>query len=280
MADEDQDCTECRRQPEWLTGTGILVIDGCQGVGKSTLAAVISKIADIPCIHLDEFLVRNQGSFVDSLRLPDIRSALRQRPIIVEGVCVLEVMHRLGIQPGRIVYVRAVESIPHGAPSRGRLDSEVFAYHRKWRPLALADVVYAVSRKLTDENPAATSNTRADVDIAFINAKTKLAITLAVGGMIALVIGLAVLMYGITGQDEAIIKVSGVDISARGIGGVIMATSAVWAYFSYKCRPIYSHTRQSFERFDPDGKAFERHEFVTGTAANVEGIPRFDNPSH
>jgi len=81
-------------------------------------------------------------------------------------------------------------------------------------------------------------STRADIDIAFIQAKTKLAVALAIGGMLALAVGLTVLLYGVVGQDHTLVKAANFEVSASGLGGVIMTTSVLWAFFSYKCRPI------------------------------------------
>jgi hypothetical protein len=90
------------------------------------------------------------------------------------------------------------------------------------------------------------------VDIALINAKTKIALTLAVGGILTLLVGLVILLYGTPGQDEALIKIGATQLSARGIGGVIMVTSVGWAYFAYLCRPIYQRSHEITETYDPN----------------------------
>ena len=116
---------------------------------------------------------------------------------------------------------------------------------------------------------------RADVDIAFIQAKTKLALALAGGGMLTLLIGLAVLLYGVTGQDQTLIKVGTIELSARGLGGVIMITSVVWAFIAYKARPTYARVHQTSEKYDPDSRLVERHEHESSTQAIV-GSGRLD----
>src|SRR5947209_924578 len=92
---------------------------------------------------------------------------------------------------------------PDSARGKGRLASEVRNYHRRWQPLNAADIFYAVGPV---ERDASMSSTKADVDVAFIQAKTKLAFVLAIGGMLALGIGLVVLLHGASGQDQTIFK--------------------------------------------------------------------------
>ncbi|MGF6780302.1 hypothetical protein [Paraburkholderia sp. GAS334] len=110
---------------------------------------------------------------------------------------------------------------------------------------------------------------RADIDIAFINAKTKLCLALAAGGMLALVIGLVVLLYGVTGQDQTLISAAGVQIHASGLGAVIMTTSVVWAFFAYKSRPSYTRQREASEKYDSDARLMERHEIEHSTQVGV-----------
>jgi len=44
-----------------------------------------------------------------------------------------------------------------------------------------------------------------------------------------------------TGSDSDIFKVLGAEISAKDIGGIILAASAVWAYLAYRSRAVYRH---------------------------------------
>jgi hypothetical protein len=87
--------------------------------------------------------------------------------------------------------------------------------------------------------------------------------------MLTLVIGLAVLLYGVTGTDQAVVKAPHIEVSASGLGGVIMVTSAIWAFFAYKTRPIYSRVREVEEKYDTDSQLLERNERENLTAATV-----------
>ena len=65
---------------------------------------------------------------------------------------------------------------------------------------------------------------RPEVDIAFINAKARLAITLACGGMLSLIVGMVVILFGASSPETASFQFGHIEISATGLGAVIMAT--------------------------------------------------------
>lgn len=254
--------TRLRRWP-----TGIFAIDGHHGVGKSTVAQQIATLLRIRVIHVDDFLVPGQGGFVDFIRYSELSTALRTRPVVVEGVCLLAVAERLGIAPDVHIYVEGRSPDPHTPRGTGPLAAEVVAYHQEFRPSDTADILY-VARQIPQEVSAMESG-RADVDIAFIQAKTKVALFLAGGGMLTLMIGLAVLLYGVTGQDQTLIKAGAMEVSASGLGGVIMITSVVWAFFAYKARPTYARVRQTSEEYDSESRLLRRHEHESSTQQAV-----------
>lgn len=105
-----------------------------------------------------------------------------------------------------------------------------------------------------------TTSRQPEVDIAFINAKTRLAITLAFGGMLALIVGLIVILVGSSGDNNAIFKLAKIEISASGMGAVIMATSVLWAYIAYKVRPKYSASQRIVKKVSADGSEELQHE--------------------
>lgn len=102
-----------------------------------------------------------------------------------------------------------------------------------------------------------------EVDIAFINAKTRLAITLAFGGMLSLIVGMVVLLFGVSSPDTASFHLGSVEVSATGIGAVIMATSVMWAYIAYKVRPTYSASHRVTHKVSNDGSEEYSHEMET-----------------
>ncbi len=102
-----------------------------------------------------------------------------------------------------------------------------------------------------------------EVDIAFINAKTRLAITVAIGGMVALVVGLVVVIYGGESAQSAVFRFGGIEVSASGIGAVIVATSVMWAYIAYKVRPTYSASHRITRKVLSDGSEEYQHSMDT-----------------
>lgn len=246
---------------------GLLAIDGFYGAGKSTLARGLVTQLGVPSIHLDDYLIRNRGGFVDFLRYSELSIALRQRPVLVEGVCMLGVLERLGIMPDVLVYVQDPELERRKTGRDSPFATEVLEYHHNFNPVCVADIVY--ERQENTRELALMDSGRADIDIAFIQAKTKIALALAGGGMLTLIIGLAVLMYGVTGQDQTLLRGASFEISASGLGGVIMVTSVVWAFFAYKSRPTYARTRQTSEKYDAESRLLERLEHESSTQQSV-----------
>ena len=107
-----------------------------------------------------------------------------------------------------------------------------------------------------------------DVDIAYLKSKTLVAVVLGIGGMAALAVGAFVLTSGISTQDSAVFKVLGAEISAEGIGAVILASSLLWAYFAYLTRPKYSRRKEIRNETSSDGSQ-SRYEFESATMAAV-----------
>jgi uridine kinase len=250
---------------------GIIGIDGPAGAGKTTLARHLSQRLEIPCLHLDDFLTRHRGAFLEFLQYDRLSVAARLRPIIIEGVCLYAVLKRLGLAADIVIYL-----VPaHQQHERWKVDvgssalnQEISAYNAAFRPSETASIVF-VNRIASHKKGAGMDNGGADVDIAFIQAKTKLAIILAVGGMLALIVGLAVLLYGVTGNDRTLVKIGTMEMSASGLGGVIMTTSALWAFFAYKCRPVYARRREVTEKYDPDSRLKERREHESSTEEGI-----------
>ena len=96
-------------------GAGVIGIDGTDGVGKTTLANELGRAIGVPIVSLDDFIVKNQGSYVPHLQISDLREALASagRPVIVDGVCLLAALERLSLQADVLVYVKRVADWGH-----------------------------------------------------------------------------------------------------------------------------------------------------------------------
>jgi len=85
-----------------------IAIDGIDGAGKTFLARQLNSALGGSALSLDSFLKPNKGTFLPSLRLSDIRREvmLGSTPLIVEGICVLDVLERIDLKPTLHIYVK------------------------------------------------------------------------------------------------------------------------------------------------------------------------------
>lgn len=234
-------------------------MDGYLGAGKTAVATRLSLQTGYACIHLDDYLNPKKGGFVENLDLSSIKNASRgKRPLIIEGLCLLEVLGRLQINVDFLVYVTGIR------PSRADLDKQVFdetdGYLQAHRPAIRAEVIFNMDKF--------NSNLSNEIDVAYIKAKTAISVVLAMGGILSILVGALVFVLGLQSGDSALIKIAGAEISAKGIGGVILVTSAAWAYLAYLARPQYSKKREVKESRKNDG-SFERREFESSTQTQL-----------
>jgi uridine kinase len=87
----------------------LIAIDGADGLGKSSLASWLAWQLGAPTIHLDLYLVR--GSDPIRWRTDDLRRIIQTRlvehakPLIVEGILVLDALDKIERKPDFLVYV-------------------------------------------------------------------------------------------------------------------------------------------------------------------------------
>jgi pantothenate kinase-related protein Tda10 len=87
----------------------LIAIDGPDGVGKSSLASWLAWQLEMPSLHLDVYLVRDSKS--QQWRTDDLERAIRSRldlgrPVIVEGVLLLDVLEQIGRSPEFLIYIQ------------------------------------------------------------------------------------------------------------------------------------------------------------------------------
>jgi len=95
----------------------VIGIDGKDGVGKSTLAITLADELDLELIEIDKYLIKNQGGYVDYIKYPILDEILRnaqklQKSVIIEGICLIEVLERLMVKPDILIYVKRM--MPNG----------------------------------------------------------------------------------------------------------------------------------------------------------------------
>ena len=100
-----------------ITGSSIRLvsIDGWSGSGKTTLAMNLADRLGLRRYELDEYLHEHRGSFLEHLDYLRLSTALAgsqtaHGPVLVDGICVLEVLGRLGLRSDLKVYVRRISA--------------------------------------------------------------------------------------------------------------------------------------------------------------------------
>ena len=91
----------------------LIAIDGADGIGKSSLASWLAWQLGMPAVHLDLFLTSLhpiQWLTADLKRAVDRRLDLK-RPVIVEGVLVLDALDQICRKADFVVYVAGVGGI-------------------------------------------------------------------------------------------------------------------------------------------------------------------------
>ena len=253
----------------------IIGIDGELGCGKTTVARHLSKELECESLHLDSYLLKGQGSFVRSIRYDELRDAiaLRKGPFILEGLCLLAVLEGLSLRPDFLVYVDP-EIRFRNARKSPLLQSEVRDYIEKYSPHAKADAIIS----LEDLHMGSSH----DVDIAFIRSKTIVSVVLALGGLLQTIIGALLLNAGLNDQGTATLKIMGGEVSASGLGGIVLCTSVMWAYFAYLARPKFSSRSETRNTLNADGSS-ESYEFRSSTQIGADpesGVQRDASAAH
>jgi len=152
-------------------------IDGVGGSGKTTLGRMLADEMHAVLISLDSYLEPHQGVYVSSVDYQTLRREMHRETsegcqlFIVEGICVLAVLRRLGLSPYFSIYLKQVtdsgrwkdESIcsetsdlqeiysfitrvEHHShkPGIGNHDRELARYHHEFLPISTTDVVLEV----------------------------------------------------------------------------------------------------------------------------------------
>ena len=122
----------------------LFAIDGRDGSGKSTLARFLAWQMDMPAIETDLYLVSNQAGapkyeYKDLSRCIDFRLSL-DRPVIVEGIFLLEVLKRIGFEPNYLVYTEN-----QSYEGSNNLQKKFTRYEKKYTPRTRAGFVFSWS---------------------------------------------------------------------------------------------------------------------------------------
>ena len=114
----------------------LIVVDGADGVGKSSLASWLAWQLEMPAVHLDLYLVRD--AMPVCWREADLNRVIEERldlgrPLIVEGFVALDALASVGRRPDFWIFVRG--SGGHG------LSKRISDYNSRREPESNADFV-------------------------------------------------------------------------------------------------------------------------------------------
>lgn len=223
---------------------GIIAIDGELGAGKSTFTNEIAENLSVSVIHVDDFILERSGCYVEALNIDKLKQVINELglPIIIEGVCLLDVLNKLHLTPSYHFFLFRDAKTSYAANSL--LVKEVRHYIQRTSAPKIA------TQRLFMNG---TETNQLDVDIAYLKAKTVTSVVLSFGGIVALIAGAYVITSGINSQDSAVFKFLGAEVSAEGIGSVILSSSVLWAYFAYLAMPKYSRRKEVRNETAADG---------------------------
>ena len=141
-------------------GRYIIGIDGINGSGKTNLAHYIASELIIDAIHLDHFIVKNLDCYLKALNCGLLMQHLNiagDKPFIIEGCCLLDVMKVLNIQTNTLIYCKEISqdtkiwhygnnfdeyAMSNSANDLSGFDKELLEYHKRTRPWEKAQVIY------------------------------------------------------------------------------------------------------------------------------------------
>jgi hypothetical protein len=216
------------------SGASLIVIDGLPGAGKSTLAASLSALLTIRAVHLDDYLAHECVGFTDYLRYEDLQRALLRRPVIVEGVCMLDVLDRLTLRPDQFVYLQAPFAEQHLDRSHP-LVREVRAYTDRSHPVERANLVLARS-ECGAKSCKTPAGRQFSIDAYLMKNRSQISLGLAAAGMIMLAMGAIFVVVGLSAHGEPLTGV-GRNFSLVGTGLATMLMSCLWIFLARLARP-------------------------------------------
>ena len=120
----------------------IVTIDGRDGVGKTTLGRYLAWHFNVTLIETDLFLIPAEDYLIhldDQINRIIERRVTTPRPVIVEGVAVLQLMKRINRVPDFSIYVTNPAQ-----SSATIMDGRLSAYEAAFAPSAGANVVVAI----------------------------------------------------------------------------------------------------------------------------------------
>ena len=216
------------------SNASLIAIDGLPGAGKTTFAARLSALLTVRTVHLDDYLRRNCIGFTDYLRYNDLQRALLERPVIVEGVCMLEVLDRLALRPDQFVYLQA-SSAGQPLTQSHPLVQEVSAYTDRLHPEERANL-FLVGSGFEPKKCKTRAGQKFNIDRYLMKRRSQIALALAGAGMIMLTIGAIFVVAGSSAQGVSLARIGAEDPSLVGTGLTTILMSSLWILLACAAR--------------------------------------------
>lgn len=138
-------------------------IDGLDGCRKTTLAHELAGHTHHQVVSVDTFLNKNKRTYVDYIDYDGLRQAVQRKDSIIEGVCLLKVIERIGLSLDLAIYVEQrhfgvwegedclgldqnvddfLRKLGKKRQQKEDLYSEIIRYHHEFRPHEKADLTF------------------------------------------------------------------------------------------------------------------------------------------